>query len=84
MIMIVLEDIFVILWYFIDDFLFEIYNFWYEIFMIFFYFRVFKKDVEEKLFVKYDEFDEVYLEEEDKKFCFFGYCLLCMCCWCFV
>lgn len=50
--------------------------------MIFFYFRVFKKDAEEKSFVKYDELDEAYSEEEDKKSRFLGYCPSCTCCRC--
>lgn len=80
--MIVLEDIFVTSWHFIDDFPPAIHNFWYETFMIFFHFRVFKKDAEEKSFVKYDELDEAYSEEEDKKSRFLGYCPSCTCCRC--
>lgn len=41
--MIVLEDIFVTSWHFIDDFPPEIHNFWYETFMIFFSFQSFQK-----------------------------------------
>lgn len=44
--------------------------------------RVFKKDAEEKSFVKYDELDEAYSEEEDKKSRFLGYCPSCTCCRC--
>ncbi|XP_062583356.1 vesicular glutamate transporter 3-like, partial [Saccostrea cucullata] len=44
--------------------------------------RVFKKDPEEKSFVKYDELDEAFSEEEDKKSRFLGYCPSCTCCRC--
>ncbi|XP_048780950.2 vesicular glutamate transporter 1-like isoform X2 [Ostrea edulis] len=44
--------------------------------------RVFKKDSDEKSFINYDELDEAYSEEEDKKSRFLGYCPSCSCCRC--